>query len=870
VRTAPGAPGADGVAVISGNTPTCTQPQTATWSATEIPLFVGSENTRNTIVVTVTDIAGNSADSTILIERQVNVTTVAEDDSDKGIVYEAQPVDQDGDGVADSADNCPNKHNPVGDWTDYNGEAHTDQQPDFDLDLLGDACDDDDDQDGLRDTWEIKYELNPRNSNSDGDGPADGAENPDGDAYDNKTEHDKDTNPLVKNGFDMVIRDLSGQSDISDSWLPVYNTAVMIQAIWKGGGAPASAIFELESTSTNPGRAVNDPHPDLMQTPGYPLWYYDKDQQIDNYHGPDFGLTAINPTTDSNLHSFEQQGPIGGVTGVVSGADTIYTIYLQCWDYGGRTKVKVSAGDFNEIGELWVPKGTSTEQYIAAAWDHDNNPSTDRSFSPQEALDDKDKILTHVYDDETKNIQDPPKATSEGDDFTVFEEFRGIVFTQGGVLKHLRLNPDRPDLFVRAVGLDDAQGDVYTPLPADVPDNWYPFKMGMAYKNCGIDVHNTTGWGHDGTEDGSFFIYFKKGAISQVSSQLVVGAGNDWLGSWPENEWEFKLDSGSPDAWTPVKQWLPGDGTDSNPPRLVLDYAYNTTIPSGSSEPYAIRLPVPPINVLLVRFDTVTAKLRPNDDPEGYIVYQGVAPPVPWGVVDTGSRNWSWSTKGYSRWDRDDFQYGAAIAMQIPLDHYFGDKSYQKGTVWNEATLSWDPAPTDPEDERMKLMPLSQSEDPLDTGQFASIEVEIKQGVWEIVYIYDGVVPGDDNPNKEWDGDKRLLEHAEWDDPQTGQLSPFDIDNDGIVECPAVDLVADANDNEQDDLGNKYTKPWVLKHSISHEIGHGIGGLIHSDFAWCLMSKYSDDWKRDHFLSNQFRSRLKIHNKIRELPNEVF
>ena len=54
----------------------------------------------------------------------------------------ATVVDTDGDGVPDSADNCPTVYNPiVASWVDINGQLHSNSQPDFDLDGVGDACD---------------------------------------------------------------------------------------------------------------------------------------------------------------------------------------------------------------------------------------------------------------------------------------------------------------------------------------------------------------------------------------------------------------------------------------------------------------------------------------------------------------------------------------------------------------------------------------------------------------------------------------------------------------------------------------------------------------------------------------------------------
>ncbi len=119
--------------------------------------------------------------------------------------------DLDGDGVADAADNCP-------------ANANTDQT-DTDGDMLGDACDPDDDDDGLPDAVETNTGVfagpgdtgtDPLRADTDGDGLDDGYEvangldptddgsadpdqgaagDPDGDGFDNSTERDAGSNP---------------------------------------------------------------------------------------------------------------------------------------------------------------------------------------------------------------------------------------------------------------------------------------------------------------------------------------------------------------------------------------------------------------------------------------------------------------------------------------------------------------------------------------------------------------------------------------------------------------------------------------------------------------------------------------------------
>lgn len=81
---------------------------------------------------------------------------------DMGAYEFAGAGDADGDGIADVNDNCPGAFNP--------GQA------DFDGDGLGDACDDDDDNDGLSDAFEVSIGTDPLDPDTDNDGLLDGTE----------------------------------------------------------------------------------------------------------------------------------------------------------------------------------------------------------------------------------------------------------------------------------------------------------------------------------------------------------------------------------------------------------------------------------------------------------------------------------------------------------------------------------------------------------------------------------------------------------------------------------------------------------------------------------------------------------------------
>jgi predicted Zn-dependent protease len=76
------------------------------------------------------------------------------------------------------------------------------------------------------------------------------------------------------------------------------------------------------------------------------------------------------------------------------------------------------------------------------------------------------------------------------------------------------------------------------------------------------------------------------------------------------------------------------------------------------------------------------------------------------------------------------------------------------------------------------------------------------------------------------------------------------------VELPVVSELAQITQGQT----TEYTRPQVLKHTITHELGHAIG-MDHNKVRACLMYEYSTNWSRDTAFSEAARRQIMIHNR---------
>ena len=228
-------------------------------------------------------------------------------------------------------------------------------------------------------------------------------------------------------------------------------------------------------------------------------------------------------------------------------------------------------------------------------------------------------------------------------------------------LKYKRLNPDRKDLFIRGIGFNPC----------------YPFKYGNALDNAGIHVHDVTNWGHDATADRTFYTYYTAGKITNIDTNTDITAKGDsgWQITWPKHEWEFRLDSdyGDDEAWTPIGRGIDADSAGSR-----------HDISGKPQSVGVIQYPAAPAPHQCFLGAARRSERQFVSWDDGHIKFVSASPPSNQNPL--GTRNWTWSTKGYSLTvgvQEQEDMYGIAFTLQNPLDRYFYDRPYEQVTAWD-------------------------------------------------------------------------------------------------------------------------------------------------------------------------------------------
>jgi hypothetical protein len=191
-------------------------------------------------------------------------------------------------------------------------------------------------------------------------------------------------------------------------------------------------------------------------------------------------------------------------------------------------------------------------------------------------------------------------------------------------------------------------------------------------------------------------------------------------------------------------------------------------------------------------------------------------------------RQWNFSRKGMcdNHGDHTDYATGC-LTYQKALDYYFSDKPYQDGGAF----IGTPPIPVVPPNG--VLDPIGDVEDQDDNGTLSKKEDKIIR------------------KNNKLDND-----HYVYPPTFSADLSTFNIaggNSPVMVELPVFTDPSDPN------LSNhEYTRDQVLKHTITHELGHGVG-IGHNSNSGDLMYEFSNSWNRDGIFSVSL-DQIKIHN----------
>lgn len=162
-----------------------------------------------------------------------------------------------------------------------------------------------------------------------------------------------------------------------------------------------------------------------------------------------------------------------------------------------------------------------------------------------------------------------------------------------------------------------------------------------------------------------------------------------------------------------------------------------------------------------------------------------------------GTRNWTFDTPGTSGVGGASSYGSNTLVYKKAMNYYFDDKPHLDGNTWTAPGV-WGGAangvldPVNPE--RVE-----------DTNDNGVLDPNEKDG---------NTNPPHDDGDNNFDGDHPVKSGATWE--WNHDLSPMDIDNDDMVELPRYPQVPVSS-------GDEYTKPHVVKHVITHQMGHAIG-----------------------------------------------
>jgi hypothetical protein len=829
--------------------------------------------------------------------------------------------DADGDGVPDADDNCPNDANPLQDDFDADGTGDAcdncpddpnPDQADSDGDAApgiggGDVCDPDDDNDGIPDDGGPAPCDTGQKTNCDDNCPtafnfsqADLDDDGIGDVCDPDADGDGHDSFEWDDGDDCYPMD-------PNFWEPQPGDPECIGAGAPGGKSGAADSGDGDNIKDNRDNCDNDynPYPDNSWTDIYGATHgtdaqvdsdldnqgdecdtckYDPDNDADDDGVCDdpSGYCAANPgvcgpydlcpgtpageTVDSSGCSAADRGDTDGdgYTGPEDCAEGDPTIYsgapevcdnkdndcdgipddgLTCDSYHVEFTMTSPSG---ETMATWLPDviGGAGEVTIESdIYDSDGNWVKAKNRQWSFIVENQTTYAGAFTNDE---------STSTSNDFA-----DPVINIRTGVLD-LICNDHGGSITIKVMGMTDtdpphpAEGRFTLPVDTDgdgLADNWEYDSFGNLSHDGSGDADN------DGLANSEEFRGFRWGPKLK---RIIVNAGTDQSGGVYQTT-----------AWVPDDSDAEAKHFRGNPQRkdLFLQYKYydvynNFNGPSSTFHYQACpdgadvdSLPECPfslgdafyqagVDTHAVSFNSKPAFMSgtsieawENNIDAGLI--RNISS-FPYGSSDgdidkLGARDWDWDTKGWCNIGDELFYGPDCKTYQIPLDNYFAQRPYIDGGSLPSNLGSSDYL------------------DPVDS--IAAVEDANDSGYWEEnqdnFITNQGVIDGDCF-------DFTLAEPG--DSNYNSRHTSFDVDRDGKVELPVVSDPQDpATDAYNDNYPYEYTKAQVLKHTITHELGHMVG-TDHTTVSDCVMNDVSNNWSRDDHFSSSALNAIRFHN----------
>jgi hypothetical protein len=738
--------------------------------------------------------------------------------------------DTDGDGVIDCVDNCPEDFNPPSEeWTDIYGDVHRNSQADFDLDGAGDVCDEDDDNDGILDeTDNCPFAFNPGQEDFDGDGRGDICDlDADNDTYVSFEFGGDDCFPLDPTVWEGVCAGASkpkpsGSSEVPDSDGDGIidtddncpNTANADQSDADGDGigtvcdvCPADALNDADNDGICVGPGFSTPK----------IGDNDNCPDTANAAQADGDSDGIGDVCDAGTDS-DGDGYVASASGGDDCDDSDPTVYP------GATEV--SDGKDNDCDGA-VDEGPYTISFTMAGYDTwlpgDGN-TVSVTVAVQSAGPDPDSVSPFIFS-VTSVTNHPGKYTNDPSSITTNDfdsSFSGNTMTLtsrdfgGSISIHVEAT-------VTVGGTNYlAQGDFTLPKDSDeddLPDQW-------EFQTAG-NLSTLTSAGADPDNDGLTLLEELRGFV--WGPPLVEVTPADSGGTYQTT------------AYVPLGNaaWFSGDPTNKDLFVKVAGYDFNAGNADNGYEAtcdctFALGAAwrnndvivhvVSLDNLPQIMDDVISAggasgilDFELNIDAVIITNITGSSFGTEDGNINKrGIRDWWMDTGGYSGIGNATTYGVGTRTYQVALNNYFNQKPYTDDIACASADLN----------------PVEDAcvEDKNDNG----VE-DRKEG------DRDGILEGD---------------HLAYPISYANNHTVVDIDSDGMVEHPTT---SDPSEPASGIYPFEYTLSQVLKHTLTHELGHATG-MLHNAADFCLMYMYTNNWSRDDTFSPDAIDQMRIHN----------